>query len=93
MGYRGMLNAHAKACLPQVPDIPDCNLMVGSAELLAPLPVILYKNAIPPQAIVAAKNLKDLTHEEVVAGMHAGVLSIDDFPSTSYYLGNPVEVF
>ena len=93
MGYKGMMNMHAYNVLEKLPDIPDCKLMVGSAEQLAPLPVIFYKKAIPPQATPLMDNVKNMSYEDMVEGLHSGALSINDFPTTAMYFGEPVEIF
>ena len=50
--YRQVLNAHALNNINRMPQIPDYHLMVGSAEELAPLPLLLYSTSTVPQAVV-----------------------------------------
>lgn len=88
---RMMMNRHGFNALPTRPSIPDCKLMIGAAEVLGLVPFIKQKKVLTAEAIPIVKATKDMSYEEFNEGLYSGSLEIDDFPSDSYYLGNPVE--
>lgn len=51
--YRQTLDNFARGVLAKAPNIPDYHLMVGSAETLESLPVLVYENAKIPTELVA----------------------------------------
>lgn len=68
--YKQMLNKQALKNITKLPQIPDYHLMVGSAENLSPLPLLLYSSATIPQAIIENmeqyKNMDNSKIEEMI---------------------------
>lgn len=88
---RIMMNRHGLNTLPTHPSIPDAKLMIGAAEVLGFVPFVHQKKVLPAEAVPIVKATKDMSYEEFNEGIYSGSLEIDDFPTDSYYLGNPVE--
>lgn len=88
---RMMMNRHGLNTLPARPSIPDPKLMIGAAEVLGFVPFVNQKKVLPVEAVPMVKATKDMSFEEFNEGLYSGSLEIDDFPTDSYYLGNPVE--
>lgn len=88
--YRPYVNAHGLAQLIKQPDIPDMRLMVGSAEELEPLPLMLYADLSPRQAPIVMKTYDNLSIDDVKQKIGSTSLTIDDFPGNTLYLGEAI---
>lgn len=91
--YRPYVNAHGLQQLLKNPDIPDMRLMIGSAEDLEPLPLLLYANLSPVQAPAVMQTYDNLSIEDVQEKIGATSLTVDDFPGNTLYLGDPIMNF
>lgn len=92
MGFmRRYANAHASGMIRKTPDIPDNSLMVGSSEIMATVPVVLYKKAVPPAAVPLVEHFNNMSHEDIHHGLMEGSISYEDFPGQSLFMGNPTE--
>lgn len=77
--YRGMLNQFALNTLAKRPNIPDFHLMVGSAETLAPLPLLVYENAkVPTEVIQVMNDVKGKSSEEIAEAINNNSLEVND---------------
>ena len=85
--YRQMLNRQGLKALSKTPDIPDYHLMVGDAEDLASKPIMIFENVMPKQVAKYLPNMQDMSYEEVQQNLASGKLTIDDFFSNVYPLG------
>lgn len=78
-GYRGIINGIALNTLIKNPNIPDFHLMVGSAETLAPLPLLVYENARVPAEVVQTMNMvSDKSSEEIEQAIANNQLEVND---------------
>lgn len=78
-GYRSVLNAIALSQVATVPNIPDFHLMIGSAECLESLPLLIYKNASVPTAVVDnMSKISDLSNDEIAQKIADGSLEVND---------------
>lgn len=78
-GYRGIINNFALNTLTKAPNIPDFHLMVGSAETLAPLPLLIYENAKVPSEVIQNMNImKSKTSEEIADAIADNNLEVND---------------
>ena len=91
--YRPYVNAHGLSQLIKKPDIPDMRLMVGSAEELEPLPLMIYADLGPRQAPAVMQTYDSLSIEDVQEKIGSTSLTIDDFPGNTLYLGDPIMSF
>lgn len=92
-GYRGTLNQFALKTLIKAPNIPDFHLMVGSAETLAPLPLLVYENAKVPTEIVKNMNdMKSKTSEEIADAIENNNLEVNDLNWNLALLGSGLGV-
>lgn len=77
--YKSMLNQFALNTLSKLPNIPDYHLMVGSAERLDSLPLLVYKNAKVPTEVVDMMNVtKSVSSEEIAEAIANNNLEIND---------------
>lgn len=86
--YRQVLDSFALHTLMKNPDIPDYHLMVGSAEMMDSLPVMIYQDFVPAQYAPLVREMKDLSTEQIQEGFDSGQLTIDDFIDTTFFLGD-----
>lgn len=87
--YKPIVNAIGLDRLIRPIDIPDMRLMVGSAECLEPLPLLIYQDVTTTQGNPLMKPYKDLTLEEAAEKIGESGLTVDDFPGNTLYLGDP----
>lgn len=76
--YRKILNAQGLKNLSKLPQIPDYHLMVGSAENLGSLPIIVYEKGIPKEVSVMVQNMSEISDQEMAEKLTAGEISIND---------------
>lgn len=89
--YRNIIDRQALNVVRKNPDIPDYHLMVGQAEQLAPLPILVYQDYMTAEVAKMLPKTADMTAEEVQRKLKTGELTIDDFFQNVYPLGNPIE--
>lgn len=85
--YRQMLNHQGLKALVKTPDIPDYHLMIGHAEELSSQPIMIFENVMPKQMVKYLPQMGDMTYEEVQQNLASGKLTIDDFFTNTYPLG------
>ena len=91
--YRQVLNGFALNSLAKVPNIPDYHLMVGSAELLDSLPLLVYEKAkIPAGLVTNMKVVKELSNEELNEAIANNELEVNDVSWNLALLGNGLGV-
>lgn len=87
MSYRQTLNAFAMKSLQKPIEIPDYHLMVGTAECLDPLPVVLTKQYVPSEMVVKSAELSKLSDEEIEKAINEQQLEVNDFNINLLTLG------
>lgn len=77
--YRQIIDRFALNQLIKLPDIPDFHLMIGSAEELDGLPLLVYENAKVPNEVAGnmAKASK-YTNEEIQEMIANNDLEVND---------------
>lgn len=86
-GYGKILNIHMLKNTVVPPRIPDFNLMVGTAECLAPIQMVVPQiKPRVPDALV--DNSNNLSYERINVTKDGIALSNIDFPK-SRYIGTP----
>lgn len=86
--YRQMLNAFALNTITKAPNIPDYHLMVGSAEYLEGLPLMVAKDYVPKQLAKTEAKISNLTDDEIAKAIENNILEPNDFPSNLASIGN-----
>lgn len=90
MEYRQMLDSIALSVLNRTPDIPDYHLMVGTAEELAPLPVLIPQHEIPKEVANSLTQLNDLDNETITQLIEQQSLEINDFNGNTALLAGMI---
>ena len=87
MEYNGILNNIALGLLAKPPNIPDFHLMVGTAEHLASLPLLVYQDYLNfvPQPL--KPEFEQQKYEDVNTQAESG-LSQNDFIYNTYFIGD-----
>lgn len=79
MSYRQTIDAFALGQLLRLPQIPDYHLMVGSAEQLNGLPVMVYTSTAVPTAIAGEwGKYQDKSSEEIEKKIADNSLEVND---------------
>lgn len=79
MSYRQTLNAFAMKSVEKPIHIADYHLMVGTAECLNPLPVVLTKQYVPSDMVIKQAELSKLSDEEIADAINNQQLEVNDF--------------
>ena len=89
--YRQIINGFAFNQLSKLPNIPDFHLMVGSAECLESLPVLVYENATVPNEVVEnMKKVNNMTNEEIEQAINDNTLEVNDMNLNLATLGSGI---
>lgn len=78
MAYKQTLNAFALKQLHKPVQIPDYHLMVGSAEQLEPLPIMITKNYVPKEVVIKQADISKLNDEEIASAIENNSLEVND---------------
>lgn len=91
--YRQVLNGFAIKSLAKRPNIPDFHLMVGSAECLESLPVLVYNNAsVPVEVVQNLQMANSMSNDEIAQAIADGNLEPDDLSWNKALLGSGLGV-
>lgn len=93
MNYRGVIDRYALNTLIKLPQIPDFHLMVGSAENLDGIPLLVQKNSAVPQAV--AENIQEQsksTNDELQQKIADNVIELDDLNFNVATIGDSLGV-
>lgn len=90
MDYRVVINRFASNCIQKKVDIPDYHLMVGSAECLHPLPLVVFPDYMPKNMAKPIIDNSKLSYEEIQQNLSSGKLSINDFYENIYPMGDAI---
>ena len=91
MSYRQVLNDIAMSQLAVSPNIPDFHLMVGSAECLEPLPILVYENAsVPNEVVENMKTVNNMTNEQIEKAIENNQLEVNDMNWNLATLGSGI---
>lgn len=88
--YNQICNGIAFQQLSKPCQIPDFHLMVGTAEHLASLPVLVFQDYIESIPEPLRRPLTDLKYEEAAQKLESGALTVDDFVGETFFLGDPL---
>lgn len=89
--YRGIIDNIGLNVRMKKVDIPDYHLMVGTAENLSSVPLILYNDFNTPIPEPLQRPLEQLKNEDVRAKLSNEGFTVDDFVNNTFYLGNAVD--
>lgn len=88
--YRGIINNIGNNQMKKVPEIPDFKLMVGTAEHLASMPVLVYSDYVNLIPEPLRKPLESMSHEEATEKLTNGTVSPNDFVGDVFWLGDAI---
>lgn len=87
--YREILDQFGLKSLIKKPNIPDFHLMVGSAECIEPLPLVIMNTyKIPKQIVNNMEELKDVSSEEISKAIADNNLEVNDLNWNLALIGN-----
>lgn len=93
MNYRSVIDRYALNSLLKLPQIPDFHLMVGSAENLDGIPLLVQKNSAVPHAV--AENIKEQsksTNDELQQKIADNSIEVDDLNFNIATIGDSLGV-
>lgn len=84
-----MLNAHALKSVIKPIDYPDESLCVGTDERLSDIPILIFTEQHLAPVMPEIEKPKNRSYEDVQLDGTGGSLSLEDFPTDNFYIGNP----
>lgn len=91
--YREVLDSFALGVLLKPPAIPDFHLMVGSAEQLDSLPLLVYENyKIPGEVVENMNDIQKKNSEEIQQAIADNELEVNDLNWNLAFLGGGLGV-
>ena len=88
--YRGILDNIGYHTRVKRPEIPDYHLMVGTAENLASVPLILYNDFYANIPEPLQKPLEQMKAEDVAQKLDGTTFTVNDFVNNDFFLGDAV---
>lgn len=88
--YRGILDNIGYNARVKKPEIPDMRLMIGTAENLASVPLILYNDFNMYIPTPLQKPIEQMKVEEVATKLDGTTFTVNDFVNNDFFLGNAV---
>ena len=87
--YRQVIDKFGLQSLVKQPNIPDFHLMVGSAENIQPLPLVIVNTyKIPQQVINNMEELKDVSSDDIANAIANNQLEVNDLNWNLALIGN-----
>ena len=84
-----LLNMHALKSLLKSPETPDVSLAVGEDEKRDNVPLLIFTEQHLPQPMPEIVSERMLSYEDVQLDGMGASLSLDDFSTDNFSIGNP----
>lgn len=93
MSYRQVIDKQALNVLVKNPNIPDYHLMVGSAERLDGMPLLVYESStIPTSLLNSYSNIKQMNSEDIAQAIADNSLEVNDLNFNLALIGSGLGV-
>ena len=90
MAYRNIINSIALGVLLKNPDMPDYRLMIGTAEQLDSVPLLISQTKIPTKVAETLEKTQRMTNEELEQSIANNSLEVNDFSSNTAILSGTI---
>lgn len=91
--YRQVIDRQALNVLVKNPNIPDYHLMVGSAERLDGMPLMVYESStIPTSVLNSYSNIKQMNSEDIEQAIADNILEVNDLNLNLALIGSGLGV-
>ena len=93
MSYRQVIDKQALNVLIKNPNIPDYHLMVGSAERLDGMPLLVYEQSTIPTSLLNSYGvIKEMNSEDIEQAIADNILEVNDLNFTTALIGSGLGV-
>lgn len=93
MSYRQVIDKQALNVLVKNPNIPDYHLMVGSAERLDGMPLMVYESSTVPTSLLNSYgNIKQMDSEDIEQAIADNILEVNDLNLNLALIGSGLGV-
>lgn len=79
MDYRKIVNGIAVRQLIKSPDMPDYHLMIGTAEQLDNVSLLIPQHKVPSEVAKGLEKLETISNETIEQAIINGTLEVNDF--------------
>lgn len=87
--YRKALDHIALGVLHKLPNIPDYHLMIGTAERLNEIPLLIYKSTAVPSVLVnSMTELSQQSSTDIALAIENNLLEVNDLSLNLALIGN-----
>lgn len=90
MEYRRVINGIALGVLLKNPEIPDYHLMVGTAEHLDGVNLMISQTKIPQKVADSLEKVSTISNDEIELAIANNTLEINDFSANNAILGSMI---
>lgn len=87
MAYRNIINGIALGVLLKNPDMPDYRLMIGTAEHLDSVPLLISQTKIPSKVAESMEEKNTLSNDALEKAIANNTLEINDVSDSGAILG------
>ena len=87
MTYRQNINRQAYNVINKLPDMPDYHLMIGDAEELNTVPVLIAKTYVPKYAVKTQADISTATDDEIAYMLENNIIEVNDLNANVMSIG------
>ena len=87
MTYKQNINRQAYNVLNKLPEVPDYHLMIGNAEELNTVPVLVTKTYVPKYAVKTQADISTATDDEIAYMLENNIIEVNDLNANVMSIG------
>ena len=87
MTYKQNINRQAYNVINKLPDVPDYHLMIGDAEELNTVPVLVAKTYVPKYAVKTQADISSATDDEIAFMLENNIIEVNDLNANVMSIG------
>ena len=87
MTYKQNINRQAYNVINKLPDMPDYHLMIGDAEELKTVPVLVAKTYVPKYAVKTQADISTATDDEISFMLENNIIEVNDLNANVMSIG------
>ena len=90
-GYRNLQNAQALKSLIKAPTMPNANLAIAGDDEMSNYPLLIFRDQHLKQPTAVTEDILTMPYEKTAVKGAGDTLSMEDFETQSFDLGNPYD--
>lgn len=91
-GYKErILNGHGLKALIKSPEMPNTNLAIGGDDTMSSVPLLIFCDQHLPIPAPVLDNIKNMSYEQVAEKGKADIVTLDNFVTDDFQLGDAIQ--